>query len=114
MKNFRTRKNKSAFTLIELLTVITILAILMGLSMAIISFAQGKAAEDKTRGAMSAIRAGLERYNDRYGEYPEPMENSGSGTSGAIALYQALLDDGDDEIFGVQTILLMVVQEKIC
>mgnify|MGYP001164991540 FL=1 len=100
MKNFRIRKNKSAFTLIELLTVITILAILMGLSMAIISFAQGKAAEDKTRGAMSAIRAGLERYNDRYGEYPEPMENSGSGTSGAIALYQALLDDGDDEIFG--------------
>ena len=28
------------------------------------------------------------------------MENNGSGTSGAIALYQALLDDGDDEIFG--------------
>ena len=100
MKNFRTRKNKSAFTLIELLTVITILAILMGLSMAIISFAQGKAAEDKTRGAMSAIKAGLERYKVRNGEYPEPMENSGSGTSGAITLYQALLDDGDDEIFG--------------
>ncbi|MDA7681803.1 type II secretion system GspH family protein [Verrucomicrobiales bacterium] len=100
MKNFRIRKNKSAFTLIELLTVITILAILMGLSMAIISFAQGKAAEDKTRGAMSAIKAGLERYKVRNGEYPEPMENSGSGTSGAIALYQALLDDGDDEIFG--------------
>ena len=78
MKNFITRKNKSAFTLIELLTVITILAILMGLSMAIISFAQGKAAEDKTRGAMSAIKAGLERYKVRNGEYPEPMENSGS------------------------------------
>ena len=100
MKNNQTRNNSSGFTLIELLTVITILAILMGMAMAIISFAQGKAAEDKTKGAMSAIKAGLERYYDRNGEYPEPMENNGMGTSGAIALYQALLDDGDDEIFG--------------
>ena len=100
MKNNLTRNNSSGFTLIELLTVITILAILMGMAMAIISYAQGKAAEDKTKGAMSAIKAGLERYYDRNGEYPEPMENNGMGTSGAIALYQALLDDGDDEIFG--------------
>ena len=100
MENNQTRNNSSGFTLIELLTVITILAILMGMAMAIISYAQGKAAEDKTKGAMSAIKAGLERYYDRNGEYPEPMENNGMGTSGAIALYQALLDDGDDEIFG--------------
>ena len=100
MKNNQKRNNSSGFTLIELLTVITILAILMGMAMAIISYAQGKAAEDKTKGAMSAIKAGLERYYDRNGEYPEPMENNGMGTSGAIALYQALLDDGDDEIFG--------------
>ena len=100
MKNNQTRNNSSGFTLIELLTVITILAILMGMAMAIISYAQGKAAEDKTKGAMSAIKAGLERYYDRNGEYPEPMENNGMGTSGAIALYQALLDDGDDEISG--------------
>ena len=100
MKNNQTRNNSSGFTLIELLTVITILAILMGLAMGIISYAQAKAAEDKTKGAMSAIKAGLERYYDRNGEYPEPMENNGMGTSGAIALYQALLDDGADEIFG--------------
>ena len=100
MKYNQHRNNSSGFTLIELLTVITILAILMGMAMAIISYAQGKAAEDKTKGAMSAIKAGLERYYDRNGEYPEPMENNGMGTSGAIALYQALLDDGDDEIFG--------------
>ena len=91
MKNTQTRDKSSAFTLIELLTVITILSILMGMAMAIISFAQGKAAEDKTRGAMSAIKAGLERYKVRNGEYPEPMENNGSGTSGAIALYLSLI-----------------------
>ena len=68
MKNNQTRNNSSGFTLIELLTVITILAILMGMAMAIISYAQGKAAEDKTKGAMSAIKAGLERYYDRNGE----------------------------------------------
>ena len=59
MKNTQTRDKSSAFTLIELLTVITILSILMGMAMAIISFAQGKAAEDKTAGRCQRSRPAL-------------------------------------------------------
>ena len=81
MKNLDSRRRRSAFTLIELLTVISIIAILMAMTIAIISYAQDKAAEEKTKSVMIAVKAGLERYKDEYGEYPEPAENSGSGLS---------------------------------
>jgi prepilin-type N-terminal cleavage/methylation domain-containing protein len=100
MKNNDSRCRRSAFTLIELLTVISIIAILMAMTIAIISYAQDKAAEERTKSVLIAVKAGLERYNDEYGEYPEPVENSGTGKSGSVALYQALMDDGDDEILG--------------
>ena len=100
MKNNDSRCRRSAFTLIELLTVISIIAILMAMTIAIISYAQDKAAEEKTKSVLIAVKAGLERYNDEYGEYPEPAENTGTGKSGSIAIYQALMDDGDDEILG--------------
>ncbi len=55
----RGRTYAPAFTLIELLTVISILAILMALTIAGISFAQNKAAEEKTRAGLEVIKAGL-------------------------------------------------------
>ena len=100
MKNIDSKCRRSAFTLIELLTVISIIAILMAMTIAIISYAQDKAAEEKTKSVLIAVKAGLEMYKDEYGEYPEPFENSGTGKSGSVALYQALMDDGDDEIMG--------------
>jgi prepilin-type N-terminal cleavage/methylation domain-containing protein len=96
----RGRAHSPAFTLIELLTVITILAILMALTIAGISFAQNKAAEEKTRAGLEVIKAGLTKYYNEWGEYPVPVDNSGDGREGAIALYQALSDDGDNELVG--------------
>ena len=94
----RRRSQRSAFTLIELLTVIAILAILVGMTLGIISYAQDKASEQRTKVALSLIEAGLEKYKDEYGEYPRPKINDGSGLGGAIALYQALNDDGNDQL----------------
>ena len=96
----RGRAHSPAFTLIELLTVISILAILMALTIAGISFAQNKAAEEKTRAGLEVIKAGLTKYYNEWGEYPVPVDNSGDGREGAIALYQALSDDGDNELVG--------------
>lgn len=96
----RGRTGSSAFTLIELLTVITILAILMAMTIAGISYAQNKAAEEKTRAGLVVIEAGLKKYYHEWGEYPRPVNNTGDGREGAIAIYQALSDDGDDEIEG--------------
>jgi len=100
MKNNDSKCRNSAFTLIELLTVISIIAILMAMTIGIIGYAQDKAAEERTKSVMIAVKAGLKKYYTEYGEYPEPAENSGAGKSGAVALYQALMDDGDDEILG--------------
>jgi len=89
------------FTLIELLTVMAILAILMAMTLAIITFASKKGADVKSEMAVTVVTTGLKKYFDRYGEYPTPVDNGGSGINGAITLYQALNDDGSDQIVGV-------------
>jgi type II secretory pathway pseudopilin PulG len=85
-----------AFTLVELLTVIAIIVLLVGLTIGILGFAQQKAARSKAEGQMQLIITGLLRYEKLYGEYPEPVDNSGEGSNGAKALYQALSGDGDN------------------
>ncbi len=94
------RAQRRGFTLIELLTVISILAILLAMTLAVIGYAQNKSAEERTRTTHAAIVAGLKKYYDKYGEYPEPATNTGTGLGGAMCLYQALNDDGDDQIVG--------------
>jgi prepilin-type N-terminal cleavage/methylation domain-containing protein len=93
-------RRRRGFTLIELLTVIAILAILMAMTLAIISYATKKGADVRTKGGFAAIKAGLKSYYDEYGEYPEPADNGGSGLGGGMTLYQALNDDGNDQIVG--------------
>lgn len=84
--------------MIELLVVIAIIAALLAMTVTYIGYSQKKAAEEKTRAGLAAIEAGIKRYYDRFGEYPRPEDNSGSGLGGAIALYQALLDDGGNAL----------------
>ncbi len=47
---------------------------------------------------MQLIITGLMRYEKEYGEFPEPVDNSGEGTNRAKALYQALSGDGDTQL----------------
>ncbi|TLD72130.1 type II secretion system protein [Phragmitibacter flavus] len=91
-----------AFTLIELLVVMAIIAILATLTLGAFTYAQQAAARNRTTGAMAAIRAALEQYKEKFGEYPEPMNEgtavSGAKTGGAKMLYQAITGDGTDAI----------------
>ncbi|MFT4548549.1 MAG: prepilin-type N-terminal cleavage/methylation domain-containing protein [Pseudoalteromonas tetraodonis] len=91
-------RGRAAFTLVELLTVIAIIVILVGLTITILGFAQKKAAQSKAKGQMELIITGLTRYNVEFGGFPEPEDNSGQGSGGAQALYQALSGDGDDQL----------------
>ena len=91
----RSLRSAAAFTLVELLTVIAIIVLLVGLTIGILGFAQSKAAKSKAEGQMQLLITGLMRYEKEYGEYPEPVDNTGKGSSGAKALYQALSGDGD-------------------
>lgn len=94
------------FTLIELLVVIVIIGILAALTLGAFRFAQESAARNRTVGAHAAIKAGLEQYKEKFGEYPEP--NNASATTqiggstyrsgGAQMLYQAITGDGSSAI----------------
>jgi len=52
----------------------------------------------KAEDQMQLIITGLMRYEKEYGELPKPVDNSGEGTNGAKALYQALSGDGDTQL----------------
>ncbi len=94
------------FTLIEILAVITIIAILAALTMGAFSYAQQVSARNRTTVTLSAIAGALAQYKEKFGEYPEPANpakmGSGSAASlrvgGALMLYQAITGDGNSEI----------------
>ncbi len=65
------------FTLIELLTVITIIAILAAITIGGVRYASGRAAVAKTIAIMEQFEDALEAYKKDYGVYPisqEPIE----------------------------------------
>ena len=62
--------SRSAFTLVELLVAIAIIAILMGLVVGISGVANRKSTEAKARSELQTISAALEEYRLVYGSYP--------------------------------------------
>ncbi len=100
------RRGGAGFTLLELLIVIAIIAILAALTMGAFKFATEAASRNRTTAALTAIKGALERYKEKFGEYPEPMAPAEtadvSGTTvrigGAKMLYQAITGDGTDAL----------------
>ena len=101
-----TRKGHG-FTLMEMLVVISIIALLAALVIG--SGNSGSARRNVTQSTKQAIEAALERYKIEHGEYPEPV-NADETTEimpgqvyrigAARCLYQALRGDGNDAIQG--------------
>ncbi len=99
-------RRNAAFSLMELLVVISIIALLAAMTMGAFSFAQRSAMRNRTSAAHQAIKSALESYSTEFGEYPEPSGGSdvetfngkGYGVAGAQMLYQALSGDGSDKI----------------
>lgn len=106
MKTPKLNSARAAFTLIELLIVVTIIALLFALTIGGFSYAQRAAARSKTAATLKAVQSALERYNTEFGEYPEPnnpgdtisIRDKTYGVAGAAMLYQAMSGDGYDAI----------------
>ena len=108
---FAFQSRRRAFTLVEMLIVITLISLLAALTLGGYTYAMNSSKRRLTTGTFEAIKLALERYNTEFGEYPQPtgskvMASFPPGTStydisGAACLYQALTGDGYDQIKGV-------------
>ena len=100
------RRTAAGFTLLELLVVISIMALLASLTLMGFRHASMTSSRNRTSAFHRGIMSALENYRSDAGEYPEPR-NTGQQTEfgskrydigGALMLYQALSGDGDSEI----------------
>lgn len=110
MTNAQPHVRPQGFTLIEMLVVISIIALLAALTMGGYTYAVNGSREKTTRGTFESVKTGLESYQAEFGEYPEPAtpeqqadfpQGKSYNVGGAACLYQALSGDGFDQIKGV-------------
>jgi general secretion pathway protein G len=88
------RNGKGAFTLIELMAVITIIVILAGLVVGGLSFVQERQAQSKAKIQINLIAKALEQYKMDNGVYP-PTANSSTGEKSSSVLFNYLYYDSD-------------------
>ncbi len=62
--------NRRYFSLVELLTVITIIVILAGIAVPVVMHMSAKGKETKARAEMNAIKLGLTQFKSDYGVFP--------------------------------------------
>ncbi len=92
------RARRSAFTLIELLTVVGILALLIGILLPVIL--TGIRTAERARGSadLQAIATALEAYHSEFGDYPRSSNlDTAPIIAGSQVLLEALISPRDDD-----------------
>lgn len=83
---------KRAFTLVELLVVIAVIAILASIIFAVGGGIAERQRADRVRGEMQTIALGLEKFKDRYKDYPW-LGNDDADARNAPDLYRSLVGE---------------------
>ncbi|MCA1962995.1 MAG: type II secretion system GspH family protein [Prosthecobacter sp.] len=102
------QRTRSGFTLVELITVISVIVVLFALVAGAYSYADFASKRNRTEVTLRVIRSALENYREKFGSYPTPSNPEESVViadlvyiSGeASCLYQALSGDGYNKISG--------------
>lgn len=87
----RTRASRPAFTLVEILVVISIIMVLAAMSIGGMGFVKRKAAEGRTEVLLGTVSTALEQYSADNGFLPEGDGDTGS----TLQVYVALYGDGE-------------------
>ena len=90
------RSSRRAFSLIELLVVVAVIAILAGLVLQTAGYVQKRGATARAEAEIKALEAALESYKADMGDYPRG-NNTAPNTNNSI-LRQALQPDGVNEL----------------
>lgn len=108
MKTRPLRSTSKAFTLVEIMTVITIIGMLAAMSFGMFKLATNKAAKKNTIARLAGIQLGIESYKTDNGEYPEALGQEDTTDIGGVSykvggarmIYQVLTGDGNSAIKG--------------
>lgn len=89
------RESVHAFTLIELLAVITIIAILSAITFGIVKGVNERAARGQAKTELAVLAQALEQYKQQYGDYPQvgtsnAVETTASATSQSGKFFNSL------------------------
>jgi type II secretory pathway pseudopilin PulG len=84
---------KAAFTIVELLTVMSIIVILIGLLIPALNRVKRYSYEVKQRVQLKGIETALEFFNADFGDYPDsgPLDPMGVPYCGAMKLHEAMI-----------------------
>src|SRR5437763_6047991 len=93
-----------AFTIVEILVVMTIILVLAGLVLATSSYVHNKGARSRAEAEIAAISAALENYKADNGVYPVDATidarsnlDPSTYTTASLNLYKALSGDADND-----------------
>jgi len=88
------RRHPAAFTLIELMAVITIIVILAGMVVGGLGYVNEKQAREKAKLQIALLSKAIEEYKMDMGKYPGTADNTAPAGTISAELYQALFFDG--------------------
>ena len=100
--NPKSIKGLRGFTLVELLTVVTIIVILSGMVVGVSAFVQRKAAVDRAKTQLELFNLAITEYKADAGGFLPPTSEEDEEARSGLILYRMLYGDGigDDGIAG--------------